>query len=153
MLLLLVGMHALGTAIELNIKNTATYGIDNNADQSFYKETIRHFSPIPQTLRRSLVDWKAFKAGTTFAVWFNSTNLDPLVFEDPHKYDPSRANLNKHFGFSFGPHRCIGRSISNKILDRLITYILQYKWQMFGCNIIRYPVVHVSDLWVSRSKR
>lgn len=153
MMLLLIGIHALGSAIELNIMNAATYGIDKDADENYYKETIRHFSPITHTLRRSLVDWNGFKAGTIFAIWFNSANLDPLVFENPHKFDPSRPNLNNHFGFNFGPHRCVGMSISTKVLERLVYHIRQYDWQMFGYNIHRYPVVHISDLWVQRSKR
>ena len=153
MILAPVGIHALGSAIELCIKSAADYGIDRDADERFYKETLRYNSPIPYTLRRSLVDWNGFKAGTVFAVWFNSANLDPSMFEDPLVFNPERHNLNNHFAFSFGPHRCIGRSISNKILDRLIHHIRQYDWKVYDFNIDRYPVVHISDLWVSRSKR
>jgi len=151
MFLLISGFFTLGSGIEL----CHLYGnkISHDSDDRFFKEAIRIFSPFTHSIRRSLVDWNGFPAGTIFVIWFNSANLDPDKFENPHKFDPFRENLNNHFGFGFGPHRCLGRHISNTVLSRLVYKMRDYVWEVYDYNINRHPSVFIQDLWVSRSKR
>jgi cytochrome P450 len=151
MFLLISGFFTLGAGIEL----CHMYGdkLKPDSDDRFFKEVIRHFSPFTHALRRSLVDWNGFPAGTIFAIWFNSANLDPKKFDNPHQFNPYRDNLNNHFGFGFGHHRCIGRHISNTVMSRLVQKMRDFYWEVYDYNINRYPVVFVQDLWVSRSKR
>jgi cytochrome P450 len=37
-----------------------------------------------------------------------AANRDPAVFDDPDRYDISRANARRHLAFAQGPHVCVG---------------------------------------------
>jgi len=154
MFLMLSGIFTLSSAIELLFLE-ASKNDDQliDADDRFFKETIRMWSPFSHQLRRSTDRWMGYPAGTVFANWFISSNLDPDKFEDPHTFNAQRENLNNHFGFGFGVHRCIGRQITNVVLSRLVERIKEYKWCALDYNVVYYPIVYVNDLWVQRSKR
>ncbi|MGZ0177074.1 MAG: cytochrome P450 [Acidimicrobiales bacterium] len=48
------------------------------------------------------------KAGDKVAIWFNAANHDPEAFENPYRYDLTRAH-NDHMAFGRnGPHLCLG---------------------------------------------
>ena len=59
----------------------------------------------------------------------NSIHMDPLYHPDPEKFDPERfSDENKHnikpftfMPFGMGPRICIGKLISNVILDIIYT--------------------------------
>ena len=37
---------------------------------------------------------------------------DPAVFEQPSRFDPTRANVRQHIGFGHGPHFCAGAELA-----------------------------------------
>jgi cytochrome P450 len=52
-------------------------------------------------------------AGSAVMVDFASANRDPLRFEAPARFDPTRAD-NKHLAFGHGPHYCPGASLARR---------------------------------------
>jgi cytochrome P450 len=49
--------------------------------------------------------------GDAVAMNFTVANYDPVMFEDPLRFDIDR-NPNDALAFSYGPHRCIGMSVA-----------------------------------------
>jgi cytochrome P450 len=49
--------------------------------------------------------------GDVLALNFTVANYDPVMFEDPLRFDIDR-NPNEALAFSYGPHRCIGMSVA-----------------------------------------
>ncbi len=57
-------------------------------------------------------------------VHFGAANRDARIFEDPHIFDPDRANARRHIGFGRGVHSCIGaplaRAEGRVLIQRLL---------------------------------
>jgi cytochrome P450 len=74
-------------------------------------ETLRLHAPVPGTRRVALegatLGGRAVPAGTVVALDFAAANRDPLVFDDPDRFDPSRAP-SAHVTFGAGPRSCPG---------------------------------------------
>jgi cytochrome P450 len=70
-----------------------------------------------------------FKCGDKLTVWEMSANRDERVFDDPFTFDISRTP-NRHIGFGFGPHICLGAALArlelkvglNILLDRIAKF-------------------------------
>jgi len=52
------------------------------------------------------------KAGDAVWMGFAGAGRDPRKFDHPSDFDMDRPNLNQHFGFGAGPHRCIGMHLA-----------------------------------------
>lgn len=50
-------------------------------------------------------------AGDKVTIWEMSANRDETVFEDPFRFDIGRTP-NRHIGFGFGPHICLGAGLA-----------------------------------------
>ena len=76
------------------------------------EETLRHASPVQNTFRYRAVDHELYgvklRAGQFLALALAGANRDPAVFEDPHRFDVTRANAREHLAFGVGPHFCVG---------------------------------------------
>ena len=73
-----------------------------------------------------------FKCGDKLTIWEMSANRDERVFDDPFTFDISRTP-NRHIGFGFGPHICLGAALArlelkvglNILLDRIAKFEIE----------------------------
>jgi cytochrome P450 len=61
--------------------------------------------------------------GALLDVLYGSANHDPAVFEDPDRYDIFRTK-QRHFGFAFGIHNCLGQQLARLELTRALNAVL-----------------------------
>jgi cytochrome P450 len=54
---------------------------------------------------------QALKRGDKVTIWEMSANRDGLVFDEPFRFDISRRP-NRHVGFGFGTHVCLGAGLA-----------------------------------------
>jgi cytochrome P450 len=80
------------------------------------EEILRLDSPVQLTARIAQRDTDV--AGTTVrrdelvVIYLAGANRDPVVFDDPHRFDIERENANKHLSFSSGRHFCLGSALA-----------------------------------------
>src|SRR5690606_17993011 len=55
---------------------------------------------------------RTIKPGTLVAVLLGGANRDPGVFDEPARFDVTRANARDHLAFSAGRHHCLGASLA-----------------------------------------
>jgi len=60
------------------------------------------------------------RAGDRIALLYPSANRDERVFDDPFRFDTTRAP-NPHIAFGFGPHVCIGQALARLELQVVFT--------------------------------
>ncbi|HET6964180.1 MAG TPA: cytochrome P450 [Acidimicrobiales bacterium] len=74
-------------------------------------EFVRWASPITSEARTVTGDTELrgvrLKEGDRVAIWSPSCNRDENQFEDPFRFDMRRQN-NRHLGFAYGEHYCLG---------------------------------------------
>ncbi len=99
-------------------------------------EVIRWASPILHMRRTASVDTEL--AGTLIAegdkvvMWYAGANRDPTVFEDPFRFDVTRAD-NPHFAFGGGgPHFCLGAFLARMEIQILLE-------EMVARNVVLQP--------------
>jgi hypothetical protein len=49
------------------------------------------------------------KTGDPIMIILAAANLDPVVFNQPEKYDPIRSNNVEHLTFGLGGHNCLAK--------------------------------------------
>lgn len=64
------------------------------------------------------------KAGDKLTVWEMSANRDAQIFENPFTFDITRSP-NRHIGFGFGPHICLGAALARLELKVGLTILLE----------------------------
>jgi cytochrome P450 len=79
------------------------------------EEIVRVVSPIICMRRTATRDvelhGRSVKAGDKVVLWFCSANRDERVFEEPDRVILDRSP-NKHLGFGWGPHFCLGSHLA-----------------------------------------
>ena len=80
------------------------------------EEVLRHDSPVQLTGRSIVRDTEvagvALPAGTRVTLLLGAANRDPAVFDDPARFDVTRANARDHLAFSGGIHYCLGAGLA-----------------------------------------
>ncbi|MBO0854198.1 MAG: cytochrome P450 [Nocardia sp.] len=80
------------------------------------EEILRYDAPVQRTGRISGRDLElggvSIPRGGTVVTLLAGANRDPKVFEDPHRFDVTRANAKDHLTFSTGIHTCLGASLA-----------------------------------------
>jgi len=93
---------------------------DSGLMKSAAEEMVRWSSPSIYKRRTVTRDvefgGRAFKAGDKVTVWEPSANRDEDVFTDPFRFDIARTP-NKHVGFGFGAHVCLGAALARMELQ------------------------------------
>jgi cytochrome P450 len=86
------------------------------------------------------------KKGDRLMSLYQSANRDVDVIEDPDKFDITRKS-NKHLGFGFGPHMCLGMALSRlelgiafeEILPRIENIELAGEIKLMQTNFVGGP--------------
>jgi cytochrome P450 len=82
------------------------------------EEIVRWSTPVINFRRTATTDTvvggQEIKAGDKVVMFYNSANRDERVFDDPFKFDVTRAP-NEHTGFGAGgPHFCLGANLARR---------------------------------------
>jgi len=79
------------------------------------EEMVRWVSPVKHFFRTAAADYdirgKTIKAGDHLFISYPSGNRDEEAFDRPFEFIPDRSP-NRHLGFGFGIHACIGRHLA-----------------------------------------
>jgi cytochrome P450 len=93
---------------------TSATGSDEQVSM-FVEEVMRFDGPDKISVRRvrADMDWNGVQMRANQPVYLAlaAANRDPRVFEDPDRLAPDRA-VNRHFGFGWGPHFCLGAQLA-----------------------------------------
>ncbi|MEB3031139.1 cytochrome P450 [[Mycobacterium] nativiensis] len=80
------------------------------------EEVLRFDSPVQMTSRNALCDLELagyhLAEGETVALLLGGANHDPGVFDQPRRFDITRANAKEHLSFSSGIHACLGANLA-----------------------------------------
>jgi cytochrome P450 len=105
------GLHALLEAPDQLARLRAEPGLIEPA----VEEMLRFDCPITETARIALEDGSVHgcpvRRGDTLTLSLAAANRDPAVFDDPHRFDITRAP-NPHLGFGSGIHVCLGAPLA-----------------------------------------
>ena len=72
----------------------------------------------------AVVGGQEVKAGDWLYLSYLAGNFDPTVFEDPLRFDITRANADKHVAFGYGVHYCLGAQLARMELRSLFTHLV-----------------------------
>jgi cytochrome P450 len=79
------------------------------------EEMVRWVSPVKHFFRTAVADYeirgKKIKAGDSLFISYPSGNRDEEAFDRPFEFISDRSP-NRHLGFGFGIHACIGRHLA-----------------------------------------
>ena len=79
------------------------------------EEMVRWVSPVKHFFRTAAADYdlrgKKIRAGDSLLISYPSGNRDEEAFDRPFEFIPDRSP-NRHLGYGFGIHACIGRHLA-----------------------------------------
>ena len=67
---------------------------------------------------------RKLEKGENIYLSYPAANRDPEVFSDPHKFDITRPNADRHLAFGTGPHVCLGARLARYQLKALLKEIV-----------------------------
>jgi cytochrome P450 len=83
------------------------------------EEFVRWASPVVSEARTATADaeigGQQIRAGERVCIWVPSCNRDEKHFADPFRYDVRRSP-NRHLGFAYGEHFCLGSHLARLTL-------------------------------------
>jgi len=93
------------------------------------EEIVRWASPVIHFRRTATQDTElggqAIRAGEKIVLWYNSANRDEAVFDEPFRFDVTRAP-NEHVGFGGpGAHHCLGANLARREITAMFREILR----------------------------
>ena len=93
-------------------------------------ELLRFITPETGVTRLVLEDVEVagtvIPAGSTVYVLLASANRDERVFDDPDRFDYTRATEgHQHLAFAAGPHTCMGQVLARQATDTILTTVTQ----------------------------
>lgn len=91
-------------------------------------EIVRWVSPVRHFLRHATepaeLGGVAVEPGDALLLSYPSANRDDAVFDEPFRFDVARANAERHLGFGFGVHHCLGAHLARLELTAFLTEVL-----------------------------
>jgi hydroxylation protein CepL len=119
---------------------------DPAASHAATEEVIRWTSPAMHVLRTATRDVTILDtrivAGQPVVAWLPSGNRDARVFADPDRFVPARRP-NKHLGFGYGPHHCLGAALA-RVEIRVLLEVLAHRAR--GVELVGDPEPQRSNL-------
>jgi cytochrome P450 len=86
--------------------------------RNFIEESLRYDAPVQGLWRRTTcpveVRGVEIPAGASVILRYGAANRDPEEFDDPNRFDITRANANNHVAFGLGAHFCIGAALARQ---------------------------------------
>jgi cytochrome P450 len=80
------------------------------------EEVLRHEASVQMTARIVREDTelggRRVRKGANVILALGGANRDPAVFDDPDRFDITRANAREHLSFVSGVHHCLGASLA-----------------------------------------
>ncbi len=100
---------------------------DASAIPAIVDEGLRFEPPVALLPRACGKDvyWAGVQlaAGTPMLYGIAAANRDPVVFADPHRFDPTRKS-NRHLTFGHGLHFCLGSHLARRELEVALETVL-----------------------------
>lgn len=91
-------------------------------------EMVRWVSPVRHFMRHAVADDElggvTIRPGDALMLSYPSANRDEDVFDDPFRFDVARPNADRHLGFGFGAHFCLGAHLARLELRAFFTALL-----------------------------
>ena len=92
------------------------------------EEVLRFSPPVVKFRRTAMADTEIggqqIAKGDKIYLSYPAANRDPDMFPDPHRFDITRANANRHLAFGSGPHFCLGARLARYQLAALLKEIV-----------------------------
>jgi len=89
---------------------------DHGKIPRMFEESLRLEDPVQWNPRLATRDVEiggvSVPKGAYVVIVFGSGNRDERVFEDPERFDVSRANATEHLSFGYGNHFCLGAPLA-----------------------------------------
>ncbi|WP_433929390.1 cytochrome P450 [Sorangium cellulosum] len=96
----------------------ARFKADPGLARGVVEETLRYWGPVDYlgSTRTATEDLEiagvSIPKGAQVMIGLGSANRDPAHFEDPDRYDISRADAHRHIAFGKGIHLCLGAPLA-----------------------------------------
>jgi cytochrome P450 len=122
---------------------------DEQLTELAFDEFLRYFT-VTQALSRTatrdtMIDGYPVRAGERVFIVWAAANRDPDAFDRPEEVVLDRAP-NRHLGFGWGPHRCIGALVAKHMfcttLQEVLTRMPDY--HVIASGVQRYPSVGIA---------
>ncbi|MCY4025730.1 MAG: cytochrome P450 [Acidobacteria bacterium] len=92
------------------------------------EEVLRHSPPVVKFRRTAMADTvigeTEISKGDKVYLSYPAANRDPAMFDDPHRFDITRSNANRHLAFGSGPHFCLGARLARYQLRALLKEVV-----------------------------
>ncbi len=116
-------VHAIGNAIKVLLEtdaDPATLFANRETTAATVEELLRFDAPLHMFTRYALKDMQvkslALKQGDVVGVLLGAANRDPVRFEDPDRFDPTRTD-GGNVSFGAGIHFCLGAPLARLELE------------------------------------
>jgi cytochrome P450 len=122
---------------------------DDQLTELAFDEFLRYFT-VTQALSRTAtkdttIEGYPIRAGERVFIVWAAANRDPDAFDRPEEVVLDRVP-NRHLGFGWGPHRCIGALVAKHMfcttLQEVLTRMPDY--QVIESEVQRYPSVGIA---------
>ncbi|WP_257445864.1 cytochrome P450 [Archangium lipolyticum] len=102
---------------------------DRSLIKSAVEEMLRYSPALPFSVRIAKQDiqlhGKTIPKDSVVFLGSASANRDPKVFPDPDRFDITRDHIHqKHLGFGFGAHHCLGAGLARRELEIALEVML-----------------------------
>ncbi len=92
-------------------------------------EMMRYDSPhhyLPRVVAEDFdLHGTSLRKGQTAIIVMGAANRDDSVFEQPDRFDVTRANKRDHLSFAFGAHHCLGAALARLEGEVVFTTLLE----------------------------